>query len=61
MKPATLIAAVVFTLIAIGHLLRLIFHVEITVNGVHAPQWASVIATAFFAAVAWMLWREARR
>lgn len=61
MKPATLIAMVLFSLFALGHLLRLLFGVAFIVGGVPVPLWASAVAAIFFAGLAGMLWREARK
>ena len=61
MKPFTAIAVVVFSLVALLQLLRVISGWEVTVNGFAIPMWASVIALVVAAALATMLWREARR
>jgi len=58
MKPFTTIAVVVFTLVAVLQLLRVALGWEITVNGAHAPLWASVIAGMVAAVLAFSLWRE---
>jgi len=59
-RPATLVAAVLFLLIAIGQLLRLVFHVKITANALVIPMWPSIVACAVAAALAVLLWRESR-
>ena len=61
MKPATLIAIVIFSLIAVAHVLRLLLRTQITVGGMVIPMWVSGVAPVFFAGLAWMLWREARK
>ncbi|HET8546939.1 MAG TPA: hypothetical protein VFL57_03005 [Bryobacteraceae bacterium] len=43
-RSYTLIAGVVFLLIAIGHLLRIIFGVSFVVYDVPIPMWASLVA-----------------
>ena len=58
MKPFTLIAIVVFSLVALLQLLRFILNWEVTVNGVAIPVWASGIAFVVAATLALMLWRE---
>lgn len=60
MKPFTAIAVVLFTLIAILHLLRLFAGWEITVVGFVIPVWWSVIGLVIAGGLALMLWREAR-
>ena len=61
MKPFTMIATVVFSLIALMQLLRFILRWEITVNGVIVPVWVSRIAFVIAGGLAVMLWREMRR
>lgn len=60
MKPFTTVAIVVFSLVALLQLLRVALGWEVTVSGIFIPFWASVIACAFAATLAFMLWREAR-
>ena len=61
MKPFTVIAAVVFALVAVLQLLRFVMEWEVTVNGMAVPLWASAIAAVVAAGLAVMLGREARR
>ena len=61
MKPATTVAAVLLFLIALAHLLRLVFQVEIVVSGVTLPMWASVLGCVVPAFIAVMLLRESGR
>ncbi len=61
MKPFTIIAVVLFSLIALMQLLRFILRWEITVNGVIVPVWVSGIAFVIAAGLAVMLWRETRQ
>lgn len=60
MKPFTVIAIVVFSLIAILQLTRFILGWEVSVNGVIIPVWASGIAFVIAGGLAVMLWRETR-
>lgn len=60
MKPVTIISAIVFLLIAVAHLLRLIFHVQIIAGGITIPMWPSVLGCIITALLAVMLWRENR-
>ena len=57
-KPFTLIAVVVFSLVALLQLLRFLMGWEVTVNGVAIPLWASGVACLVAAALAVMVWRE---
>ena len=61
LKPFTKIAAVIFFFIAILHLLRLMSHWEISVQGVTIPQWVSIPVFLITGALSFMLWREANR
>ena len=58
MKPFTLVAIVVFSLVAMLQLLRFTLNWEVTVNGVAIPLWASGIAFLIAAILALMLWRD---
>ena len=60
MKPASLLAVLVFSLVAIAHLLRLISQVEILVGGAVVPMWVSVVGLLVAGTLAVALWREAR-
>ncbi len=60
MKPATLLASIVFSVFALLHLLRLLLHVEVIVNGARVPMWVSPLALLFFAGMAVIMWRESR-
>ena len=60
MKPFTLVAIVVFSLVSILHLVRLVLGWEISINGVIVPLWLSGAGFLIAAARAAMLWRETR-
>ena len=59
MKPFTNLAIAIFILIAVMHLLRLIYGWEATVNSVVIPMWVSVMGLLIAGALAYFLWREA--
>jgi hypothetical protein len=61
MKPFTTIAIVIFSLIAIGHLIRMFFGWEVMINGIYIPLWVSGIAIVIFVELAYMLWRESQQ
>ena len=44
MKPFSLIAAVVFALVALLQLVRFVLEWPVVINGINVPLWASVIA-----------------
>lgn len=58
MKPFSTVAVILFSLVALAHLLRIVLGWEVTVAGIFIPVWASVIACVAAAALALMLWRE---
>ena len=60
MKPAASIAAWVLALVAVFHLLRIIFQVQVTAGSVEVPMWASVLGVIGPGALALWLWREQR-
>jgi hypothetical protein len=60
-KPFTLIAIVLFSLIALLQLLRFILGWEVMINGMTVPVWVSGIAFVILAGVAVMVWRETRK
>jgi hypothetical protein len=61
MKPFTIIAVVIFTIVSFAHVLRLIFHWQVIVNGMLIPQWVSVPGFVISGALAFMLVREAKK
>jgi hypothetical protein len=60
-KPFTMIAVVVFALVALVHLLRLAFGWEATINGAAVPMWASGLGLVIAGGLAVMLWQESRK
>ncbi len=61
MKPAALVAAIFLSLVAVLHLLRLVFGVQVTAGGTEIPLWASVFGVVGPGVLALWLWREQRR
>lgn len=60
MKLFTKIAIAVFSLVAVLHLLRVIFGWEVIISGIVIPLWISVAGFIIAAGLAVLLWREAR-
>ena len=58
MKPATKIAVALLALVAVAHLLRLLFGLEVVVGGWVAPMWASVLGAVIPGALAYFVYRE---
>ncbi len=61
MKPAALLATVFLSLVAVLHVLRLVFQTQFIVGSTEIPMWASVLAVVVPGALAVWLWREQRR
>jgi hypothetical protein len=59
-KPFTLVAVVVFSLVALLQLMRFLLGWDITINGVPIPLWASGVAFVVATALAAAVWRERR-
>jgi len=59
-RTFTATAAVVFALVALGHLLRAVLGLELVVGDVAVPLWVSVVATIVTGGLSLMVWREAR-
>jgi hypothetical protein len=59
-KPFTWIAAAIFALLAIIHIVRLFTYFQITIGSHSVPMWCSYVAIAVSAFLSWMLCREAR-
>jgi len=60
MKTGSKLAILLFTLVAIAHLLRLIGGVEVTVSEWNVPQWISVVGVVVPLAISIMLWTESK-
>ena len=60
-KPFAFLAVLVFGLVALLHLLRLVFGWEVTFNGAVVPIWLSAVGLVVAAALAAGLWWESRK
>jgi hypothetical protein len=60
MKPFTAATLVILALVAIVHVLRLLFGWSVTINGTDIPMWVSVVAFVITAGSAVGLWWETR-
>lgn len=61
MKPVTLIVNIFVGLIAVMHLIRLLFQVPVTWGGTLVPMWTSVFGCLVTSGLAILLWRENRQ
>ena len=60
MKTGTLLAIIVFSIVAVAHLLRLVDGTQIVVGSTIIPMWASVLGALVPGLIAFLLWKEAR-
>lgn len=60
-RPFTLIAAIIFGLMALLHVYRLFTHFQVMVGSHSIPQYVSWIAILVTGGLSLMLFREARR
>ena len=60
-RPFTLIAAIIFGLMALAHVYRLVTHFQVIVGSHAIPQGASWVALLVTAALSYGLFRESRR
>jgi hypothetical protein len=59
-KPFTWIAAALFALAAVVHIVRLIKPFQVVIGNHPIPIWCSYVAIVVAAFLSWMLCREAR-
>ena len=60
-KPFTILAVLVFALVALLHLFRLVFGWEVTLNGAVVPTWVSIAGLLIAGGLAAGLWWESRK
>jgi hypothetical protein len=60
MKTGTLLAIILLTVVALTHLLRLIYGINVTIDDWVTPQWLSVLGVIGPGVIAWLLWRESK-
>ena len=60
-KPFTSLAAIIFAVIALIHLLRLIYGWVVTIVGADVPMWASGVGLVVTGVLAAGLWWESRK
>lgn len=58
MKIGSKLAILLFLAVALAHLLRLLFGLEVTVGEWNVQQWVSALGVVVPALIAWLLWRE---
>ncbi len=58
MKVAVFLAAVLLSVVAVAHLLRIIFGVALIVGGATISMWPSGVAVLVAGGLSFALWRE---
>ena len=58
MKIGTRLAILLFTLVAIAHLVRLLNDIVVTVGDWSVPQWVSIVGVIVPLVIAGLLWSE---
>jgi len=59
-KPFTWIAAAIFAVIAVLHIIRVFTKFQIVLGSHSVPMWCSYVGIVIAALLSWMLCREAR-
>ena len=59
-KPFTWLAAAIFALVAIVHIIRLVTNFQVIFGTHSVPMWVSYLGVVVLGATSWMLCREAR-
>lgn len=60
MKQSILLATMLLALVAVAHLLRVVYQLPLIVGSVDIPMWVSVLAVFITGGLAFWLWRERR-
>jgi len=60
-RPFTFLAAIVFAVVALVHLMRLIYGWVVTIVGADVPMWTSVLGLVIAGGLAAGLWWESRK
>ena len=58
MKAGSILAILVFIIVAIAHLVRLSDGIIVTVGDWTVPQWVSIVGVIVPGTIAFMLWKE---
>lgn len=61
MKTGSRLGILVFTIVAIAHLLRLVGGIEVTVGNWSVPQWVSLPGVIVPGLISTLLWKESRQ
>ncbi len=59
-RPFTMIAALIFALMAIGHVLRLVFAIDVVIGSMSVPLGVSIPVVVLAGGLAVLVWRESQ-
>jgi hypothetical protein len=60
MKIGSKLAIIVFSIVAVAHLMRLLLDINLTIGNWIAPLWVSGLGVVGPGLIAWLLWRESK-
>jgi hypothetical protein len=60
-RPFTIVAAIIFAVVALVHLLRLMYGWVVNIAGGNLPMWTSVLGLVIAGVLAAGLWWESRK
>jgi hypothetical protein len=60
-KPFTLVAAIIFLIMALAHAYRAVTHFQIILGSHTIPDWASIVGLLVAGILSYGLFRESRR
>lgn len=60
MKWGSTLATFFIAVVAVGHLLRVVFQLDLRIAGLEIPQWMSVIAFLVCGSIALLLYKECK-
>jgi len=60
-RPFTSLAAIIFAVVALVHLMRIIYGWVVTIIGADVPMWTSVLGLVIAGGLAAGLWWESRK
>lgn len=60
-KPVTILAAIIFVIVALAHAIRLVRHFTLHIGSHEIPMWVSWAGLIIPLLLAWGLLRESRR
>ena len=60
MKGSLVLPILLLALVAVGHIIRLLLSLELSIGGYTTPLWWSAPAGVLFGTAAFLLWRDRR-